>query len=420
MENISEKRTALKIKDDIYWVGALDYDIRVFDIIMTTEYGTTYNSYIVKGTNKTALIETVKQSFFDEFAERLSDVCNPREIDYIVLNHTEPDHSGSVARLAELNPDVTVVGTRTALMFLKNITNTPFKEMIVKDGDYLDLGGKTLRFISAPFLHWPDSMFTYCQEVKTLFTCDSFGCHYCSDQVFNDAIGSESDFTDAYKYYFDCIMGPFKSFVLDALNKIKGLDIEVISTGHGPVLRTGIQKYLDMYEQWAQTSTLKTPIVTIAYVSAYGYTRKLAESIAEGVRSACEPNALPNDLPNALIETHLYDLVTADFNEVMAKISASEGILIGSPTLVGDTLPPIWNLLSHLNPIIHKDKIAGVFGSYGWSGEAIPNIEGRLGQLRLKMPLPSLKICFNPSEAQLKEAFDFGKNFAEFILKNKR
>ncbi|MDR2904026.1 MAG: FprA family A-type flavoprotein [Clostridiales bacterium] len=397
-----EKRKAVEIKENIYWTGVLDYDITVFDIIMTTEHGTTYNSYIVKGNQKTALIEIAKESFFDEFIERVASVCDVASIDYIITNHTEPDHSGSLAKLLELNDKAIVVGSQTAMKFLKEIANREFPAQIVQDGDTLDLGGKTLQFISAPFLHWPDSMYTYLKEDKTLFSCDSFGCHYASDKLFNDAI--EGDFIPAYQYYFDAIMGPFKSFVLQALDKIKTFDIDVICPGHGPILRTDLSKYTALYRQWATVVPPAKPSVAIPFVSAYGYTKMLAEKIAEGVRSAGD------------IDVFSFDLVTDDKAAAAEKIAVANGLLIGSPTLLGDTLPPIWSLLSELNPIIHKGKLAGAFGSYGWSGEAVGNIEARLKQLRFKMPLPGLKIVFKPNDADLARAFDFGVAFAQAVL----
>ncbi|MCL2852178.1 MAG: FprA family A-type flavoprotein [Defluviitaleaceae bacterium] len=393
---------SLEVRPNIHWVGALDFDLRIFDIIMYTDYGTTYNSYVVTGSEKTALIEVVKEPFFDEFLERLKSVQGVSNIDYIVLNHTEPDHSGAVAKALEAFPGAKVVGSAMACKFMRNIINAEFDHIVAKDGDTLDLGGLTLEFISAPSLHWPDTMYTYLPEARTLFTCDSFGCHYADEAVFNDKM--DGDFTDAYKYYFDCIMGPFKSSVLDALNKIKGLEIETICNGHGPVLRRDIERYIKMYEEWATIAVPDRTSVVVAYVSAYGYTAKMAEKIAEGVRDA------------GGIDVHVFDLVYADQTDVMRHIESAKGLLIGTPTLVGDTLPQIWNLLTSLNPIIHKGKLAGVFGSYGWSGEGIKSVKQRLDQLRFKQPVDSLGVVFNPSGEQLDQCFEYGKAFGRAVL----
>ncbi|MDR2648818.1 MAG: FprA family A-type flavoprotein [Clostridiales bacterium] len=394
---------ALKIKDDIYWAGSLDYDLKVFDIIMHTDFGTTYNAYVIKGHNKNVLVEISKDKFFNEFFERLKSIIDPADIDYIVLNHTEPDHSGSLKQLLPHCPKAVIAAAGPALRFLKEIVNEEFKSIQVSEDYRIDIGGKTLRFIMAPFLHWPDTMFTYVPESRTLFTCDAFGCHYCDKKVFNDLI--EGDFYDAYKYYFDNILGPFKKNVLDALEKIKSLQIETICNGHGPVIRKDPQKYIDMYRAWAAPVVKDVKAIVIAYVSAYGYTKQMAQSIADGLKSVSG------------VEVSMYDFVYDDINEAMNKIDEADGILLGSPTLAGDALPVIYNVLTHLNPYYHKGKIIGLFGSYGWSGEAVPNMEARVKQLKLAMPLPGLRVPFCPSERQLKDCAEFGEKFGR-ALKN--
>ncbi len=396
---------ALEVRKDIHWVGALDFHIRVFDIVMYTEHGTTYNSYVVKGSEKNVLVELAKEKFFDHYLERIKDVINPANIDYIVLNHAEPDHSGSINRILELCPKAKIVATASCIRNLKQIANIEFESIAVKQDDTIDIGGKTLKFIIQPFLHWPDTMFTYIPEDKTIFTCDSFGCHYADEAVFNDKI--HGDFTEAYKYYFDCIMGPFKPFVLEGLEKIKDLDIETICNGHGPVIRENPKKYMEMYREWATPAPKGKPSVVVAYVSSYGFTRKMAETIVSGIKSTGD------------IDVHMYDMVDADMSEVMGKISQSTGLLLGSPTIVAEALPPIWSILINLNPIIHKGMIAGAFGSYGWSGEAVPNIMGRLKQLRFKLPVEGFTVCLNPSGEDLEKASEFGANFANAILNAK-
>lgn len=394
----------LEVKKDLYWVGALDKDLRIFDIVMYTEYGTSYNSYILKGSEKTVLFETAKDKFYDEFVERIQSLTDPSEIDYIVLNHTEPDHSGSAYRLfKEFCPNATIVGTATTIRFLKEIANAEFNHIVAKDGMTLDIGGYTLEFIMAPFLHWPDSMYTYIRENKTLITCDSFGCHYADEAVFNDKI--DGDFYDAYKYYYDMIMGPFKPYVQAALKKIDLLELETICPGHGPVLRTDLEKYINYYKEWSKVPDV-TNTVIIPYVSAYGYTKDMAEEIAKGIEST------------GSIEVKLHDMVYDKKEEVLSEIATAKGIILGTPTIVGDALPPIWEIAISLNPIIHAGKIAGVFGSYGWSGEGVANIEQRLKQLRFKMPVPSLKLNFKPSDEQKKACFDYGAAFGNAVLGN--
>lgn len=393
---------AIQAMDNIYYVGVQDKDLRVFDIIMHSDYGTSYNSYLVRGSEKTALFETCKLEFWDEYIANIREVCDPSEIDYIVVNHTEPDHAGCMERILELAPNAKVLGSSTALTFLKEIVNHPFASQAVTEADQIDLGGLTLTFLSVPFLHWPDSMYTYIPELKALFSCDSFGCHYADDRVFNDLI--EGDFTDAYLYYFTHIIGPFKRpFMTKALDKIAALDIQFIGNGHGPVLRSNIQKYLDMYREWCAPQPKNGKDVVIAYVSAYGYTRSLAEAIAKGVKEAG-------------VNVKVFDLVTDNAEEAKAAIADADGFLLGSPTLVGDALPPIYDMMMGLNPIIHRGKFAGAFGSYGWSGEAVPNLVARMHQLKLSMPLEGMKIRFKPTQQDLDNAVSYGKQFAEAVL----
>lgn len=395
--------SAILAKENIWYVGVLDPDLRVFDIIMHSDYGTSYNSYLVKGTEKTVLFETSKAEFYDEFLANICEVCDPSTIDYIVVNHTEPDHTGSMQRLLELAPNAQVLGSNSAIMFLKEIVNAPFAHRVVTEKDEIDLGGMTLKFISVPMLHWPDSMYTYIPEAKALFTCDSFGCHYADKRIFNDQI--DGDFTDAYKYYFDHIMGPFANpYVRAALNKIEGLDIHFIGNGHGPVLRSNIQHYLDLYRAWS--TPVKTPgkRVVIAYVSAYGYTKMLAEQIAAG---AAEAGA----------EVKMFDLVTDDKEAARAAIAEADGFLLGSPTILSDALPPIYEMLIGLNPIIDKGKVAGAFGSFGWSGEAVPNLISRMEQLKLYLPLEPIKVRFRPRESDLIAAKHYGIDFVNAIKK---
>ena len=396
--------SAIKAMDDLWWVGVEDHDLRVFDIVMHSDWGTSYNAYAVRGTEGVALFETVKEKFFDEYLANLKEVCSLDEVRYIVVGHTEPDHSGSLEKLLDLTPNATVVGSATAITFLKEIVNKPFASRAVKDGETIDLGGRTLSFLSVPFLHWPDSMYTYIPELGALFTVDSFGCHYADDRVFNDLI--DGDFTEAYKYYFDCIMGPFKPFVLKALDKIKGLDIRFIGNGHGPVLRTDIPKYLEMYRAWATPVAVPADErrVAIAYVSAYGYTRQLAGVIADALAEG------------GVKHVELYDLVECDLETARAAVQSADGFLLGSPTLVGDALPPIYEMLVGLNPIIHKGKPAGAFGSYGWSGEAVPKLTAQMQAIGLALPVEGLKVRFKPSEAQLAEARQFGLDFAAAVL----
>lgn len=403
---------ALEVKKDIYWVGSLDPELRIFDVIMYTPHGSTYNSYVVKGSEKTAIFETVKEHTFNQYLERLKSLnVNFDEIAYIVVDHTEPDHAGSVAKLLDYAKNAKVVGSAPAIRFLKQIANRPFEEIVVKDNDTLSLGNKTLRFIAAPFLHWPDSIYTYVEEDNVLMTCDSFGSHYCFDEMFNDLIPieKENEYLESLKYYYDCIMGPFKPHVIKALDKIKNLNLDTICTGHGPILRSNIDFYLDSYRKWStETSPTdgKTRVV-IPYVSAYGFTEQLANKISEGIKAK---------INDAVVD--LYNVIYHKQEEILDKIYWADAVLFGSPTINGDALEPIMELLIKMNPLVHGGKIAAAFGSFGWSGEAVPNIEARLQALRMKLVTPGLKINFKPNEEELTSAYKFGETIAEKIKVN--
>lgn len=226
----------LKLRDDFYWTGIVDDDLRVFDIIMYTEFGTTYNSYVMKAGDKTVLFETAKEKFFDDYLEKLSEITDIRKIDYLVVDHTEPDHAGSVERLLDLNPQLKIIATSCAIGFLKEIVNRDFCAIAVKDNQEMKIGNKTLRFLIVPNLHWPDTMYTYIEEDQILVTCDSFGSHYGFHDVLVSKVTDQEGYMRATKYYFDCIIGPFKPFMLKALARVRQLDIRDLSgtwTGSG-------------------------------------------------------------------------------------------------------------------------------------------------------------------------------------------
>jgi flavorubredoxin len=399
--------SVIDITADVKWIGILDYDIRTFDIVMTTEYGTTYNSFFINA-GKKAIVEVAKEKFFDVYLRKLQSVTDPIEIEYIILDHTEPDHSGSLNRLLEIAPDATVVGSGNAIRYLEDIVNRPFRSLVVKDGDSLNLGNKTLRFISAPNLHWPDSIFTYLEEDKVLFTCDSFGAHYCSSAIFNDLT---PEYLGAFKYYFDVILKPYSRFMIKAIEKIRPLKIDIICPGHGPVHREnhmGIvnltEKYSNEYLRLIAGGPVKR--VLIAYVSAYGYTKQAAEFIAQGISEA------------GSFEIDIADIENIPAGELDLKLTLADAILAGSPTINQNTLLPVYKLFALLNPLRDKGKTAGAFGSYGWSGEAPKIIIENFRNLKLRIFDETASFKFAPGGDKKDELIEFGKRFAQRILEN--
>ncbi len=397
-----EDNKVIEITKDVSWIGILDYDIVTFDIVMETEYGTTYNSYFINAEKK-AIIETAKEKFAGTYIDKLRQLTDPSEIEYIIFNHTEPDHSGSLKHVLEQAPNAIVVGSGNAIKYLNEMFDFTFKSMVVKDGDKLDLGNKTIRFISAPNLHWPDTIYTYLEEDKLLFTCDSFGEHYCDDRLFDDLL---DDFDDAFKYYFDVILKPYSKFMLKAIDKIRTLEINTILPGHGAVLRSNWKKYVDLSEKYAReyldlTMSQGKKKVLITYVSAYGYTGEMAGAIARGIES--EGNA----------EVKILDIENIELGDLESEVVKADAILVGSPTINQNTLLQVYKLFAVVNPLRDKGKLAASFGSYGWSGEASGIIASNLRHLKLKVMEENAAFKFRPGEENRSELVAYGKSFAK-------
>jgi flavorubredoxin len=391
----------IDITDNVKWIGILDYDIRTFDIVMTTDYGTTYNSYFINAEKK-ALVEVAKGRFFDTYLKKLKEVTDPSEISYIILDHTEPDHSGSLKQILEIAPSATVVGSGNAIRYLEDMLNIPFRSMIVKDGDTLDLGNKKLKFISAPNLHWPDSIYTWFEEDRILFTCDSFGAHYCNYEMKDDL---NEDYMKAFTYYFDVILKPFSRFMVKAIERIKPLDASYICPGHGPILGKNRNKIVELTMKYASDYLDLTLVkarrhILIVYVSAYGYTKRGAEIIAEGINEASD------------FSIDMVDIEHTSLDDLDARLTVSDAILVGSPTINQNTLLQIYRLFAIINPLRDKGKLAGAFGSYGWSGEAPKIIVDTMRNLKLKIFGEPAGFKFLPGGTKEENLRDYGRRFA--------
>jgi flavorubredoxin len=385
----------------VKWIGIQDKDIVTFDIVMETKFGTTYNSYFINAEKKT-IVDTAKDKFKAEYLDKVKSVVEPSEIEYIICNHTEPDHSGCLKYLLELAPQAIVVGSGQAISYLTEMMGIQFRSQKVKDGDTLDLGNKTIRFIGAPNLHWPDTIYSYLEDDKVLFTCDSFGAHFCHDEMFDDLVG---DYSESFKYYFDMILRPFSKFMLKAIEKIKPLDINIICSGHGPILRSSWREKVALSEKYSKEYIEMLchceKRILLAYVSAYGYTAVMARKIAEGISA------------NSNIEVDLVDIENIPLGELDEKIVRCNAIIIGSPTINQNTLLPVYKMFSVINPIRDRGKLAAAFGSYGWSGEAVGLIEGHLKSLKLKIFQEGLSAKFFPCGGKADQFIEFGKKFAD-------
>lgn len=400
-----EDNKILDVTKDVKWIGVLDYDIVTFDVVMETKYGTTYNSYFINA-EKPAVVETVKRKFWDTYKTKISSLIDPAKIQYIILDHTEPDHSGNVDNLLKIAPEAVVVGSGNALRYLRDMLGYDFKSLQVKDGDTLSLGNKTLKFISAPNLHWPDSIYTYLEEDKVLFTCDSFGAHFAHDAMYDDLTGP---YEDAFLYYFNVILKPYSKFMLKAIEKIRPLDIEAICTGHGPILRSTWKQKVDLSEKLSREA-ISNPIenrVFIPYVSAYQNTQLIAQAIADGVKSIGN------------IDVYVCDIETMPLEVIDEHLSKASGFILGSPTINQNILLQIYQIFALINPIRDRGKVAGCFGSFGWSGEGARLIESNLINLKLNVIDKPVFFKFTPHEADIEKAFNFGVKFGEAVKANK-
>ena len=306
----------MQVTKDVSWVGVLDPDLAVFDVVIPTKWGTTYNAYLIN-TDKPCLIDTVKANFTKVFLNQLEQEIDLDQISTFVVNHTEPDHSGAAGALWSEFPGLQCMVPGQVFSFKEQVKRD-FDAVVVNHNDTLDLGSKRLRFIMAPFLHWPDTMFTYLEEDQILFTCDGFGSHYCDPEgrLFASETG---DFTEAVKHYYDSIMSPFKPKILESVAKIRPLSISMIATGHGLILDQGFWNVVDLYEQWSSAPAKLHPKIVIGFVSAYGHTKVMADLIAAGVRSRGQ-----------------FDMVLLDFGNtsdtgIKQAMADFDGLIIGSP-----------------------------------------------------------------------------------------
>lgn len=395
----------LELKKDFYWIGVQDPELRVFDIIMETEFGTTYNSYLLKTDKGVVLFETVKDRFFDEYLEKILELTTIDDIKYIVCSHTEPDHSGSISKLLDMNQHISVISSFAANRNLNEIVNENFSSLIVKDGEKLKLGDKTLQFLSVPNLHWPDTIYTYIEEDKILVTCDSYGAHYASDEILLSKVSDRHNYNKAFVYYTTMIMGPFKHFIKLAVDKIKVLDIDMIAPGHGLVIdqKEDVLAKIHEYEVYSKVQVNAKKKVVIPYVSAYGYTKRMAEIIQE-------------EFTKFDVFCEIYDLVEANEAEVVSKMMAADAILYGSPTILNDALPPIYNVMNQIIAGYHGKKMVSAFGSYGWSGEAVNNLIVRLKQQKMDVIDEGLRIVFKPSHEQELQVRLYTRNFVKRLV----
>ena len=390
----------------VFWIGALDPQLRVFDVILKTANGTSYNAYCVRGETGVAIIDTVKAEYADTFFQRLEQVAAYDEITVIVLNHLEPDHTGALPELMRRAPQARLYISVKAQMMLKGLLKSEDLTYVPVDtGDRVDLGGRTLRFLNTPFLHWPDTHCAYLEEDALLFSGDVFGCHFCDSRLFNDRVG---DFRFSFEYYYQHIMRPFREHVRQALDLIEPLDLKLIAPAHGPILRDQPRAYVQRYRQLAapqlhNEAGERAKTLLIFYISSYGNTARMAHGVRDGAEAIDG------------VRVSLYDLQGGEVTPFVDLIEEADGIVFGSPTINGDAVKPIWDLLSSLAVVSIKDKLGAAFGSYGWTGEAVNMLEDRLRGLKLRVPVSGVRVKLIPTDEELARCRDFGRKLAEHL-----
>lgn len=394
----------LEIKKGIYWVGAVDGNVKHFHgHTYTTKRGTTYNAYLIID-EKIALIDTVYAPFASEMIERIKEIIPPEKISYIIANHVETDHSGALPEIIKLCPGVKVLGTAKCQEGLFRHYYGKWDFQVVKTFDKLNLGKRNLTFLEAPMLHWPDSMFTYLGEEALLFPNDAFGQHYASSQRFDDEVDTLALMDEAKKYYAN-ILWPFSTLVLKKISEIEELNIPIkmIAPSHGIIWRKDPLKIINAYISWAKNET--RPKVVLVYETMWGATEKMARKIAEAVIEQG-------------LELKFVDINQSDRTEIIGEMLDAKGYLIGSSTHNNGMLASIAGFLDFLKGLRPKNRSAAVFGSYGWAGGAVGAIEKILQETGIRVIPPSLAIQYVPDAEALNQCFEFGKNFA-FKIKEK-
>jgi flavorubredoxin/flavin reductase (DIM6/NTAB) family NADH-FMN oxidoreductase RutF len=359
-------------------IRSLDWDRDRFDIEFELQNGTTYNSFILRG-DKTALIDTSHQKFEGLYLEALKKQIDLSTLDYLIISHTEPDHSGLVKEVLKLAPQVIVVGAKVAIQFLENMVHCPFQFQIVKQGDHLDLGqGHELTFLSAPNLHWPDTIFTHDAKTQTLFTCDAFGMHYCDDHLYDEVPQLlEADF----KTYYDCLMGPNARSVLAALKRMEPLTIDLIATGHGPLLKHHHPVWVNYYREWSAAQASTEPIVTVFYAEGYGYSHHVAQQIGLGIAKTG-------------VEVELVDLGAIDQQDVRDLVSTAAGIVVGMASQADTTAQ---TNLSTILAAAHSKQAIGFFESGGSDDEPLYPLRNKFREVGVTELFPPILLKEPPT-----------------------
>ncbi|MBV8883308.1 MAG: diflavin flavoprotein [Chroococcidiopsidaceae cyanobacterium CP_BM_RX_35] len=390
-----------EVAPDTTTIRSLDWDRDRFDIEFGLQNGTTYNSFLIQG-EQTALIDTSHEKFRQLYLDELHRLINPEEIDYLIISHTEPDHSGLVKDFLRLAPNATIVGSKVAIQFLEDMVHQPFKRKIVKNGDRLDLGnGHELEFVIAPNLHWPDTMFSFDHKTQILYTCDAFGLHYCSDDTYDRDLGAiAADF----RYYYDCLMAPNARSVLSALKRMDELEeITTIATGHGPLLRHNVAELTGRYRSWSQTKAKAETTVAVFYVSDYGYSDRLSQAIARGITKTG-------------MAVEMMDLKSAEPQDVQELVGRASGLVIGMPPAAAVAAQAV---ISTILAAAKDKQVVGLFESYGGDDEPIDPILNKFRDLGLTAAFPAIRIKDTPFESTYQMCEEAGTDLGQLLTRDR-
>ncbi len=374
----------VKLTDNVYWVGAIDWDLRNFHGYLTQK-GSTYNAYLVID-EKITLIDTVKERFTEEMVKRISCVIDPSKIDYIIINHSEMDHSGALPAVLRIAKSAEIISTANGEKILKEYYKSDWKIRTVKAGDSLNTGKYTFTFVPEPMVHWPDSMVTYLEAEKILFSNDAFGQHLATSERFDDEYSLDIIIDEARKYYANIVL-PYSAQVQRALADVSGLKIEKIATSHGIIWRKNVSRIIEEYKQWSSNKVKKKAL--IVYDSMWHSTEKIAEAIA----SAFSEKGY---------QYRLISLQLSHISDIMTEILEAEYICVGSPTLNNGMLPTVAAFLTYLQGLAPKGRKGMAFGSFGWGGQSVKQVHEILSSCGYEM-LEAVSIKYRPDEDALKK-----------------
>ena len=387
------------IAKDTTAIRSLDWDRDRFDIEFGLQNGTTYNSYVIEAEKK-ALVDTSHAKFKQLYFDALNKVINPQDLDYLIISHTEPDHSGLVKDLLEIAPHITVVASKVAIQFLEGFVHLDFNKQIVKNGDRIDLGnGHIMEFVNAPNLHWPDTIFSYDHDTGIMFTCDAFGMHYCSDYLYDENL---QDIEPDYRFYYECLMAPNARSVLSAMKRMEALgEINLVANGHGPILKYNVKELLDRYQTWSSEQSQGEKTVTVFYISDYGYSDRISQAIAKGITKTG-------------ITVEMCDLNGIEIQEIPEIVSHSAGIILGMPPL---SSPVLNNKIGTILATVNSKQYFGLYESYGGDDEPIDPLATKLRDLGLTEAFASIRIKETPHEATYQVCEESGVDLGQFFTK---